>query len=39
MSKVSYINDDMSDFSGKALIAAGRMIKAKRRHRTLLESV
>ena len=26
-----YINDDMSDFSGKALIAAGRMIKAKRR--------
>ena len=26
-----YINDDMSDFSGKALIVAGRMIKAKRR--------
>jgi transcriptional regulator with XRE-family HTH domain len=29
--KISYINDDMSDFTGKALIAAGRMIKAKRR--------
>ena len=39
MSKVSYINDDMSDFSGKALIAAGRMIKAKRRQLNLSQDV